>query len=304
MKLTLVIPDLLWQEETPPLAADTSALNELLRFGTISPPFHSVSDLYRHFLWQDSLRGQALRELGLPSETAAVLGCPVWQQMRMHSMNTLSGRDIAVSNEEAARLCRDLSEFYVSDGLAFYPYRAGLWLITLPQAVDWQVPCALDIYGQVDGSQRAEGRDAALWLKWQTEIQMFLHAHPLNAERAAQGRPGINGLWLWTDLHGTAENPNIAADNDWSAQAHETAPYDWTAFERLAAEQSGFSDGIIVLDDLSAARHTADAWAYRDTLSAWDARFFAPAWQALKEGRLKNLVIHTNGGSLTVKAKA
>lgn len=306
MKLTFAIPGLLWKEEHARPEPNTPGLNALLRFGTISRPFDKVSDLYKTFLWNGSLRAQALRELGLPSATPAVLAAPVSQEMGMHSMNTLPGRDIALTAPQAETFCRDLSGFYGSDGIRFYPYRTDLWLAVLPQLPDWRVPSAPDIFGQVDGSMRAEGRDAAQWLNMQTEIQMFLHNHALNQKRISDGLPSLNGLWLWPDDEGSRENGLSAADNDWGGRYH-APPYDWAAAERWQAEEN--ADGrcdsaVIFLEDLSATQYSGDIWAYQAVLEDWDKRFFAPAWQALREGRLKTLNIHSNGGSLTVRAKA
>lgn len=41
------------------------------------------------------------------------------------------------------------------------------------------------------------GADAAPIKRTMTEIQMWLHTHPLNVEREAQGRPPVNALWIW-----------------------------------------------------------------------------------------------------------
>ncbi|MDO4697011.1 MAG: hypothetical protein Q4A49_05775 [Neisseria sp.] len=307
MKLTFAISDLLWENEHSLPELHTPGLNSLLRFGKISRPFRKVSDLYGTFLWKGSLRMQALHELGLPPDTPAVLASPVSQRMGMHSMNTLSGRNISANLQEAAIFCRDLNDFYAADGIIFYPYRRDLWLAVLPQLPDWQVPAATDIFGQIDGSMRAEGRDAAQWLRMQTEIQMFLHNHKLNEKRISDGMPALNGLWLWPDSEGQGVSGLIAADNDWGNNRHHALPYDWAAAERWQTEENtdGCHDGAVVfLEDLSATQHSGDIWAYQTVLEDWDKRFFAPAWQALREGCLTTLNIHSNGGSLTVRAKA
>ena len=44
-----------------------------------------------------------------------------------------------------------------------------------------------------------QGDDAAArrWRSLITEVQVLLHQHPRNRERAALGRPAINALWFW-----------------------------------------------------------------------------------------------------------
>jgi hypothetical protein len=41
-----------------------------------------------------------------------------------------------------------------------------------------------------------EGPDAPKFRRWQSEIQMLLHEHPVNVERAKNGRPAVNGVWF------------------------------------------------------------------------------------------------------------
>lgn len=41
------------------------------------------------------------------------------------------------------------------------------------------------------------GAESALMKRLMTEIQMWLHTHPLNVERESQGQLPANGLWIW-----------------------------------------------------------------------------------------------------------
>jgi hypothetical protein len=41
------------------------------------------------------------------------------------------------------------------------------------------------------------GKDAARWNRWMTEVQMVLHAHPVNQQREALGKKTVN--WMWID---------------------------------------------------------------------------------------------------------
>ncbi len=41
------------------------------------------------------------------------------------------------------------------------------------------------------------GADAGTWKRWQNEIEMLLHAHPVNIAREAEGLLPANGVWFW-----------------------------------------------------------------------------------------------------------
>lgn len=310
MNLTLAVPALNWGDETrlPQLAVP--GLNQLMRFGRFTAAPRSAAGFFAAYLWQGSLLALAKQALALPDDQPAVFASPVWQQMGMHRMSMLGASEIGITAGEAAELCGGLTRFYADIGWRFLAYRPDLWLLVLPQEADWQAEPLHNVLGEVDGTMRAEGVGSRSWLSAQTEIQMWLHNHALNTVRTAAGQPAVNGVWLWRDLTGTlTDTPPLACDSTWADAypgVRTDAPYDYAAWRAMAADE-GADGGVIFLDDLLTAAHTGDAWAYQETLQAWDGRFFTPVWQELRNGRLKNFVLSTDGadgGDLRLSAKA
>lgn len=311
MKLTLALPSLNREsdETLPPLQLDT--FNQILRYGTLHKRSIMPSEFYG-CLWQGSLLQEAKRSLNLLNSATAAFASPVWQQMGMHQASILRGEHLNIDAETAQQFCHLLSEFYAEDGWTFHHWRNDLWLIEMPQQPDWQAPSTLDIGGQIGSREQAIGKDALQWLGKQTEIQMWLHDHPLNRQRKIQKLPEINGLWLWQDLQGSGSNNGFtASDSVWAQHAANPlfdAPYSFQALENLLAEQNrAFSDGIVFLDDLVSTAHTGDIWTYQQHLQNWEQRWFQPLWHALNTGKLKQLTISTdgaNGGTLTLSANA
>ena len=307
MKLTLVLPALNYADSAalPPL--HTPALDELLRFGSFSRRACAPSELYARYLWRGSLLAQAKAAVGVAAAQPAVLAAPVWQQMGMHHMNMLSGADIQIASAEAERLCRELSGFYHDDGFRFAAVRPDLWLLEMPQTPDWQAVPLWDVLGRVDGTVRAEGAGSAQWLQLQTEMQMWLHSHALNAERLAAGLPAINGLWLWHDTQGSAQTGILGSNSPWAqfyAGTRLDAPYDFPAWLAMLEEAGqARADSVLFLDDLAVAAHTGNGHAYHQTVTEWEQCWFAPVWEALQTGYLHTLIIHTESGKLAVSAK-
>lgn len=312
MHLTLALPALNFNtsENIPPLYLPS--LNKMLRFGRYIATPSRPSEFYARYLWNGSLLDAAKQYLNIPQHQAAVFASPVWQQMGMHQMDMLGGADIQIRAEEAAEWCAGLNDFLEQDGWCFYVVRPDLWLLTLPSSPRWQAAPVFDVLGQVDGTVRAEGPDSGIWLQKQTEIQMWLYSHPLNAARTAAKAPNVNGLWLWQDVAGSQTSlPLLACDSPWAqfyAGEKADAPYDFAAWQNVVQEHGrSFSDGLIFLDDLVVTRHNSDVWAYKDILEKWENNWFTPLWQALETGRLKGLSIVTdgdNGGCLNIKPKA
>ena len=286
MNLTLAIPSLNRPSERP-VPIDTPDLNALLRFGHFTSLPAETSVFYARHLWQGKPEISILAELGLSADTPALLAAPVCQQMGMNQAHLASGRALSVTAQEAAQWCEGLNDFFREDGWRFYPFKPDLWLLTLPKQPDWQVPSVLDMLGQADGMERMERYAEPDWLSKQTEIQMWLHAHPLNAARTMP----VNGVWLWPGhSDGQAEAGFTSTDSSWLLRPG--LPHD---------------AGLIFLDDLTVSVAADDEESYRQLLADWDVRFFTPIRLALQKGRLKNLTLTTDGehgGVLNIRTKA
>ena len=312
MNLTFAIPSLNRRSDETPPPLDLPAFSEILRFGTLTRRPAPPSELYRRFLWQGSLLEAAKRQLGIAEEQAAVFASPLWQQMGMHQVSVISGAYIQIRPDEAESLCSGLTGFYRHEDWHFHVLRPDLWLVTLPRRPDWHTAPVFDICGQSSDVSRAGGTDALQWLGRQTEIQMYLHNHPVNGQRTEKKIPVINGLWLWQDLEGTqAARPLLSSDSAWAEfypGERTGTPYDFQAWQAMREEAGApFSDGLIFLDDLAVTDQTGDSWAYREILESWEARWFAPLRQALGTGRLNSLTIVTDGedgGSLRIGSRS
>lgn len=59
-----------------------------------------------------------------------------------------------------------------------------------------------------------QGADAATLKRLGSEIELWLHEHPLNLERARQGELPVTALWLWGSASAAASAPSIPAARD------------------------------------------------------------------------------------------
>lgn len=302
---TLNLPGLHWPhpDTLPPLKLPH--LDKLLRFGRFQAAPATPAD----FCFR-----QLKVHLSQLSPQPYAFASPVWQQAGMHSVQILDSRVLAVSAAEARTLCDGLNNLYAEDDWRFEPLRPDLWLLHLPAAAGWQAPCVLDIVGQADGSQRAIGPAQTQWLQRQTEIQMWLHGQAVNQQRQAEGRPPINGLWLWDSLpadNGHSAARLIGSDSPWAAFSRSetaSAPESWAAWQaETAARGLPPADTALYLDALATAVQCADVHAYCSRLEAWEHSLFAPLWQDLQHGRLSGLCLQTDGpagGRLLLAARS
>lgn len=86
----------------------------------------------------------------------------------------------------------------------------GLYLMRLKAlAAPTHYPHILSVLGKSVNPWIEQSRENLAWYRLLNEMQMFLHQHEVNRERAEQGLPTINSLWCWGG--GAAPAPGDAA---------------------------------------------------------------------------------------------
>ena len=101
-----------------------------------------------------------------------------------------------LASADAGALVSTLNAHFAADGIEFMAPRPDAIfarlataprLLTHPPAVTSDRPLR---------SRLPEGPDAPKFRRWQSEIQMLLHEHPVNVEREKVGSPPVNGVWF------------------------------------------------------------------------------------------------------------
>ncbi|MDO4434255.1 MAG: hypothetical protein Q4B82_06715 [Alysiella sp.] len=296
---TLILPHFLRDADETLPALHTPAFNQLLRFGHVhTNPHHKVSQLYQQYL-----------NIPILPENQA-FAIPIWQQMGMNNTQMLDSRSFTLPAEEAEILCQDLNDFYGTDA-QFHLHTPEIWQITLPEMDTWHIDPVFDVCGQTDGLLRSEQYSTKQWLKLNTEIQMFLHQHPINQSRSTRGEVPVNGLWLWQHTLSRTQAFQTALIGSNSAWAqigrlkHSDVPYDFVAWQSLCKEeQVDINQTTLLSEDFVASAHTGDVWSYAQQLHNWENHFFAPIADALFSGSLKGLNVICEHGKLTIPPKA
>lgn len=280
---------------------NTPALNQILRFGRWTRHDWTTGQLY-------------LRHLcgGLSLPENEIFASPVWLQMGMNNMTMIDGASIQIGMGEAQSLCDGLNEFYRHE-FVLAPIRADLWRFRLPEKPQWQSPMLFDAWGFQAGdlSEQASGQNRNAWLQLQTEIQMWLHAHPMNKVRQKNGQAPINGIWLWyaPPSEPLSQPPVLLGSNSVWARAStlpvHDAPYSFAVWQQICQEKNlPLDETALFLDDAVVSAQTGDEYAYAQTVQHWETHFFAPIWSALKSGKLPEMRLICEQGILHIKQRA
>ncbi len=141
-----------------------------------------------------------------------------------------------------------------------------------------------------------EGRDAAGLKRLMTEIQMWLHDHPVNIAREERGDEPVNALWIWggglLPEYGAVSKLPALRSNDaflnglWKLKGGVRAgvPHSFDAID-LAAD-----DAMVI--SLACAPGPGETPA--QSMIALERAWFAPAVAALWRGQVSCLQVHAN----------
>ena len=215
--------------------------------------------------------------------------------LRADPVNLVADRDqlylsasdaLGLSRSEGEELVTELNRLYAEDGWEFSAAESGNLYLRLPQSLVMRTVPTAEAMGQRVGEVLPTGEDALAWQRAMTEMQMLLHASPVNARRAEQGLLAVNGLWFWGG--GVLPEPG---ESDWGR----------VVADDPLARGLALHHGLVADNPASASLPSAlgekDVLWQQGVASAEQAEreLFAPLLAMLRSGELAELMIALPG---------
>jgi len=228
---------------------------------------------------------------GKPGEGWWARADPVHLRLLRDRVIVVPGEALDISFEEANALASALNQYF-GDASSFQPLETRRWVVRLKTETAFLESPALEAAGRDVATAR--GDEALL-----TEIQMLLHAHPVNEAREARGEPAVNSLWIWgagrmpREAHGpwrsvAAADPTALGLAQLAGVRREALPPSAAAWlERLP------EDGrhLAVLDALRAPLALGQQAEYEEAIEALEQNWFAPLLGRLRAGEIGMLTL-------------
>jgi hypothetical protein len=221
------------------------------------------------------------RALGMMTPVHLHLGT---EQVTMTDPDTLS-----LDDADARTLFDALRPLFADEGFELLWGAALRWYLVHDSLADWPTASLDRVIGRNIDPWITEAPGARLWPRLQSEAQMLLHGHPVNARREAQGLSAVNSVWLsgcgvpQHDAHRAAPQVDerlrsAALGEDWAAWAEAWQALDAGPIARLLA-----ADDDITLT-LAGERHARPftlqhTSAWQRMRSLWQR---APAYRTLE----------------------
>lgn len=121
---------------------------------------------------------------------------PVHLNAGLRHVTLLDHRDLALQPDEAAGLLAALNDHFAAE-LGFLAPRPTHWYARSPTPLQVVAPTLDAVAGGILPEGAPAGPDAGTLRRIATEVQMLLHAHPINAAREQRGALPVNGVWFW-----------------------------------------------------------------------------------------------------------
>ncbi len=238
-----------------------------------------------------------LHDFGERPASACLRADPVHLRADTTGLILFDAASFEIEEDESRALVDALTGYLARDGWRLVQGRRDRWYLLGESEQDLATAALPAQRGLTLAATPLGGADAAAWMARLNEIQMLLHAHPVNRARVARGQVAINSVWFWGG--GTVRAGNnpcytrVVADNACALGAARWRELATTSPPQQAGQfLDGLRQGEHALVTLESCR---DAAAYED-FGAWqaavqelEANWFAPLVTALKAGRVDRL---------------
>ncbi|MFK8083853.1 MAG: hypothetical protein AB8B97_26520 [Granulosicoccus sp.] len=248
------------------------------------------------------------QERSLPPEFShvgtLVRADPICLKADRDSATLLSPEQLRLTDDESAQLITALNAFVAEDNLIFFSLGPCEWYLS-GRCADTLESYPPSFLGNRNASSfLPDGDEAAPWRRLMTEIQMLLHAHPVNQLREQRGLMPVNSVWFW----GGAPLPIASeAAADVVLYADERQARSWAGhlgitcwpLSKLTADLDNLPavSEIVVLDlSIVKAWLTADALLLESELVRVDEQWLQPLSLRVSGGQLEQVDLMTEDG--------
>ena len=182
--------------------AELSETAALLQRATVAEYSGSWSDAEREASGDsgDLNDGVALAQLATRLDDEAVsvaIATPIHAALGLTDLTPIDPSKLSLSADESRLLCEASDVHMHEDGVRLHFVDAARWLVTCNRAVDVLTERPDWIIGETLRPNLPRGDHARLVERWMNELQMLLHAHPVNTAREERRLPPVNLVWLW-----------------------------------------------------------------------------------------------------------
>jgi hypothetical protein len=219
-----------------------------------------------------------------------------------------------IGADESSTLLADINRHLDGRGFRLHALATpGDWLLECDEPVECQGAEPELAAGRSVRDLMPVGRDGGRVRSLVNEIQMLLHEHPVNLDRASRGRPAINTLWLWGfgrfEEMDKVSLPTLFTDDTWLSglwrlNGAQPRPLDGFATAIDGGGNGVPGEGPILVAWSRAPSDSLSANGMIDALAQAERDCFGPALAALRSGVVTGVDVLLGGRAYSVERSA
>lgn len=200
------------------------------------------------------------------------------------------GDRLSLSQADVDALLPALKPVFGDAGFTLDAATPSRWYLRLSREAKWpRFSAPDDALGEDLFEHQPDGPEGRRWRALLNEVQIVLHNHPWNAERAARGMVQVNALWVW----GGGVMP------DRVTSTLESAYSDDDVIQALMKVAGGIANTLP--NDFAGGSASAGEAALFDLrrirdLAALQRDWLLPALQGMRSGRIRTLIFDAADG--------
>jgi hypothetical protein len=246
------------------------------------------------------------------ADRAVWIATPVHLTAGLTSVHADRRSVLRLHDAELKKLAESFRETFHGSGFELHPLASGELLLSgrpAAQALVTIEPARMLLTSMAEALPAGDGASALRRLG--AEIEMWLHGHPVNDERARRGAPSVATLWLWgggaaaaspaappREITAAAFGSDAYVRGLWRLAGGETRPMpvDWASVIGEPRTQRA-----IAVVEVAELLHANPSWHLPDAVAQIDLRLISPSLAALRQGELDRLVLLANDRSLALQ---
>ncbi|MFT4726000.1 MAG: hypothetical protein ACI9UN_000495 [Granulosicoccus sp.] len=304
----LVEPDTVESSESAPSAMQWES-------GLVQQPWQAKFEHYLGLVESSGLHlPMAMLMCDWHSEVKGlVCADPVHLQADRDTAKLLPAEMLGLSEDEAEGLLRDINAFLLADNMFLSRQGGRGWYLSGMDASRLESYPPSFLANRNASAYLPDGEDSGAWRRLMTELQMLLHAHPVNEQRERLGKLPVNSLWFWggAPLYSslavqakpkTVSRPRtVYADDDFTRAACADLQLlckSLEEFNPLLCE-----DSLIIDTRIANAIFARNETQMQRVIEQIDQQWLEPLGQRINKGEIQQLSIFNEDGDKGVLSK-
>ena len=246
-----------------------------------------------------------------PPDSTAWIATPVHLIAGLTSLHLDRRSILRLPTADLEGFALDFNRAFGDSGLRLTPLAAGDFLMQGPATLTAATTePARALVADLEASL-PKGNDAKALKRLGAELEMWLHAHPLNETRRRRGELPVSTLWLWGGTPAQPGRAQVLAAGDSPSAANTTVPFGNDPYLIGLCRLHGDTTHLlpdqltdlltdprpqraVLVIEVTTMLYLNPHWTVLEALAEIDRRFVSPAIVGLGEGSVESVVLLAN----------